>query len=274
MKKILLVVLLAVISVSFVRFLIISRPKKAPREHEQIKPAAVQLKKKAGVQRTAVKAKIAFVIDDFGYNTKNIDAFFDLGIPVTLSILPNLAYSERVALEARERNHEVIVHLPLEPHESTKPLEKHTIFCDMEEGAVELELERALKSIRVAVGISNHMGSKATENERLMTIIFNKLKEHNLFFMDNLVTSASVCGEVAEKTGIRLARRSVFLDNSSDSEYIKGQIRELQRQALATGWAVGVGHDREGTVLAIKDMIPELEKSGIGFAYLSEFAQQ
>ncbi|MFH1848233.1 MAG: divergent polysaccharide deacetylase family protein, partial [Candidatus Omnitrophota bacterium] len=43
----------------------------------------------------APSARIALVIDDFGYNTKNVDAFLGLKAPVTFSILPNLPYSGR-----------------------------------------------------------------------------------------------------------------------------------------------------------------------------------
>lgn len=217
--------------------------------------------------------RVALVIDDWGYNKKNVDRVFELGIPITLSILPNLIYSKTIALEASKRNYQTILHLPLEPHHDKMPLEKETIFCDMGREEIIKKLSRAIDSVPDLSGISNHMGSKATEDEKLMSIIFEKLKKDNLFFMDNLVTPNSICKTVAAQIGIGLARRSVFLDNESDIDYIKNQINQLASQALRVGWAVGVGHDRSETMSALEEMIPKLKKSGIKFVFLSELAK-
>ena len=218
-------------------------------------------------------AKIAIVIDDFGYSLKNLDTLFGLEVPVTISILPNLPYSGKIAEKAARHNYEVILHLPLEPREDNKPLEEATIFCSMQEEEILRELERAIGSVPNLAGISNHMGSKATADERLMTIIFQRMKKSGLFFLDNLVIPDSVCEKIAGRIGIRFVRRSVFLDNESSADYIKSQINQLKYQALKTGWAVGVGHDRSPTLSAIKEMIPQLEKDGIKFVFLSELAK-
>jgi len=217
--------------------------------------------------------RVALVVDDWGYNKKNVDRVFELGIPVTLSILPNLTYSKTIAREASKRNYQTILHLPLEPHHDKMPLEKETIFCDMEREEIIKKLSHAIDSVPDLSGISNHMGSKATEDERLMSIIFEKLKKDDLFFMDNLVTPNSICKTVAGRVGIGLVCRSVFLDNESDMDYIKNQINQLASQALRAGWAVGVGHDRSKTMSALEEMIPKLKKSGIKFVFLSELAK-
>jgi len=218
------------------------------------------------------EAKIAIVLDDWGYNLNNLEAAWKLGVPVTLSILPNLPYSWKIAKAANNKGLEVILHLPLEPYESLR-LEEGTIMIDMQDKEILRNLEKAISSVPGLMGISNHMGSRATEDEKVMGIIFGRMKKDGLYFLDSIVTSKSVCRNLSRRMGVKFVHRSVFLDNEADPEYIKGQIRELAKQALATDWAIGVGHDRLSTLEAIKEMIPELKDMGIRVVKVSELVE-
>ena len=62
--------------------------------------------------------KVAFIIDDLGYETEVAKEIMELEFPVTLSILPFLRYSEFIAEEGRKNNQEIILHLPMEPSNS------------------------------------------------------------------------------------------------------------------------------------------------------------
>ncbi|NQV04511.1 MAG: hypothetical protein HQ532_03335 [Candidatus Omnitrophica bacterium] len=50
------------------------------------------------------KGLVAFVIDDWGYNKRNIDLALEIDRPLTISILPNLRYSKYVAEEFAKAN--------------------------------------------------------------------------------------------------------------------------------------------------------------------------
>jgi len=217
--------------------------------------------------------RIAIVIDDFGYNVNNLEEVFKLDTSLTLSILPNLIYSEKIAEAAYERGYEVMLHLPLEPHEKNYSSEDGTILTSMDEKTVLDNLNKAINNLPYISGVSNHMGSKATENEKLMTIIFERIKKEDLYFLDSRVTPESVCEEVASKTGLKFAVRSVFLDNESDIDYIKNKIADLEDKAIKTGSAVGIGHDRLSTLLALQEAIPEMKEKGIEFVFLSELTK-
>ena len=218
-------------------------------------------------------AKIAIVLDDFGYNLNNLDTLFEIDSPLTISVLPNLLFSKRIAKKANEQNIEVMLHLPLEPHGEKTNLEKHTILTSMPPQKVNQYLIRAIESIPGLKGVSNHMGSKATEDRVLMGYIFDELRKRDLYFVDNLVTDKSVCKEVAYEKDMRIVARSVFLDNEPDEEYIEGQIKQMARLAEKTGWAVGVGHDRTGTVKVLAKVIPQLKDDGFEFVYVSEIIE-
>ncbi len=218
------------------------------------------------------KASAAIVLDDFGYNLRNVKDVWALEAPVTLSILPNLPYSRTISLAAREHGFEHILHLPLEPHENRR-LEKRTIMISMTDEEVAETLKWAMLSVPGLAGISNHMGSKGTEDKRVMSTIFRQMKTDNLYFLDSLVTNKSICARASREIGIRFAARSVFLDNKTDPDYIAGQITEMADKALAAGSAIGIGHDRPLTISVIKEMLPELKRRGIRLVPASELAE-
>jgi polysaccharide deacetylase 2 family uncharacterized protein YibQ len=220
----------------------------------------------------AVKGKIAIVIDDWGYNLNNLHIIEQIKEPLNCSVLPNLAYSRRVAEELHSRGFQIILHLPMEPHEKYK-LEKDTILTSMDETTIRDIVERDLASIVYAKGVSNHMGSRATEDTRTMGIVFKELKKRHLYFLDSFVSSKSVCFELARKMGLGFAKRDVFLDNKEEPRYIKQQIYKLKLKAKIYGHAIGIGHDRKITLEVLRETMPELEKEGYKFVFVSELVK-
>ena len=216
--------------------------------------------------------KIAIVIDDWGYNLNNLYLLDQIKYPFTVSILPRLDYSKRVATELNRRGVQIILHLPMEPHEKFR-LEKNTILTSMDEETIRNIIVQDLADIHYAQGVSNHMGSKATEDLRTMGIVLKELKKRNLFFLDSLVSSKTICSSLAAKLGVGFVKRDVFLDNREDPEYIKGQIYKLKKKAQTFGYALGIGHDRKITLEVLKETMPELEREGYKLVFVSELVK-
>ncbi|MCX5715660.1 MAG: divergent polysaccharide deacetylase family protein [Candidatus Omnitrophica bacterium] len=241
------------------------------------KPPAppVRIKKTVAAPIAKPAARVAIILDDFGYNYKNVEAVFKIRRPVTFSVLPNLTYSRTISRQAQEMGYKVILHLPLEPYERdriVKP-ELGTITVDMKPEQVGAVFSKDLESTPGAAGVSNHQGSEATENEPLMKAVFVEIKKRGLFFVDSLVTNRSVCKKVAKDCDIRFASRDIFLDNKEDFEYISGQMQRLIKLAKKKGFAVGIGHDRTATVAALARLMPDAEKNGIKFVFVSELVK-
>jgi polysaccharide deacetylase 2 family uncharacterized protein YibQ len=239
----------------------------------RLKKAAVIPRKKEEAPAMVKKGegpKVAIVMDDFGYNMNNLDEFFGIGQPITLSILPNQRYSRDVATSARARGYEVILHLPLEAHRKDVVEEADTIRSGMSEKDIIARIKKELESVPGADGVSNHMGSKATEDKKLMVTIIKYLKERKLYFFDSMTSERSVCAEAAAGSKVRCARRDIFLDNSSDIPYIEKQLQELKDLAFARGNAIAVCHDRKNTIIVLSRLMPLMAKEGIIFVYLSE----
>ena len=219
-----------------------------------------------------IKGKIAIVLDDWGYNLNNIGMLYEIKQPLTLAILPNLKFSKKISQDSYQRGFEVILHLPMEPKEKYS-LEKNTILTSMDKVQMLSAISNALSSIVYAKGVSNHMGSMATSDTRTMEIIFKELRRRGLYFLDSYVITQSVCQELASKSGLRFAKRDVFLDNSNDPKYIREQINKLTAKAKLKGYAIGIGHDRRNTLRVLKEVLPKLERDGYKFVFVSELTQ-
>ena len=227
----------------------------------------------AAVIKPSRGAKVAIVIDDFGYNTNNLEAFFNIKEPLTFSVLPNLRHSRDVATAAKEHGDEVILHLPLESHRKDVREESDTIKPGENGREVTARLAKDVESVPGLSGVSNHMGSKATEDRELMSEIFAYLKKRNLYFFDSLTSEKSVCREVAGAAGLRFAKRDVFLDNDNNAGAIEKQLAEVEKLAVKRGRAIAICHDRKLTAAVLARVMPQMVKDGIEFVYLSEMVK-
>ena len=217
------------------------------------------------------QGKIAIVLDDWGYNLKNSDFITGNDFHVTLSVLPFRTYSTQVAQLASQSHKDVIIHMPMEPHNKENyGLEENTLLTGMPKKTLVRLLDAAFENVPSARGMSNHMGSKATEDASLMRIVLEYLKTKHCFFLDSMVTPKSVCSSIARTLRLVFFQRDVFIDNDSDSAYIRAQLLKLSQKAKQIGVAIGIGHDRLTTTAVLKQVIPELQAQGYQFVCLSE----
>lgn len=223
--------------------------------------------------------KIAIILDDAGYSLNGTSKkLLQLQIPLTFSVLPDLKYSKEIANMAHEKGFEVMLHIPMEYCGNSKMTKedelckashnmnpyRYAILTGMSKEEVEQELEKAINSVPHIVGINNHMGSKATADEDIMSYVLDKVKTKKLYFIDSVTTSRSVAYKVAKRKGVPGNKRSVFLDNINDTEYVKERIRELIYRAKRDGYAIGIGHaTKDATAKALAEMVPQLKDYGI-----------
>lgn len=217
--------------------------------------------------------KVAFIIDDLGYEKEVAQKIIELDFPIALSILPFLKNSEYIAEEGNKNNQEIMLHLPMEPNNSDTDPGPGAIKSYMSEEEIRQAVRGSIFDFPYVIGVNNHMGSKITEDRRIMKIILEEIRRYNLFFIDSMTSKNSIAYEVAQEIGVKTAVRSVFLDNENDIEYIKGQMLEARKIALKDGEAIAIGHSRINTFYVLKRMVPEFTKAGIEIVPVSELVK-
>ncbi len=67
--------------------------------------------------------------------------------------------------------------------------------------------------------------------------------------------------------------RDLFIDPVDDRQAIEAQLWELASLAGRAGLAIGIGHDRENTLLALQAVLPRLETRGFRVVPLSHLVR-
>ncbi|HID57178.1 TPA: divergent polysaccharide deacetylase family protein [Candidatus Poribacteria bacterium] len=218
--------------------------------------------------------RISIIIDDMGRNTEAFERLVNLKTPITFSFLPGLPFTEEQSLKARAMGFDVMLHLPMEPkgYPQVNP-GKPTVLCGMSDSEIERAVEKAIKLVPAAIGVDNHMGSKATEDERVMSSVLGVLKRHGLFFLDSLTTNRSVGYKLAKRLGVPTARNDLFIDNVRDTDAVLRYLNKLADIARRRGYAIGIGHPYPETISALERNIPRLKDDGIRFVSISELVR-
>lgn len=206
---------------------------------------------------------LAIIIDDWGYANTAVEPLLAYPFPLTMAVLPHLQLSAEVSERAYSRGHEVILHQPMEALNSSLDLGPGGILVEMDPEEKIARLTKNLVSLPRASGLNNHMGSRTTEDPETMTQILQVVKDLGLFFVDSRTSSASVAPQIAQELGVPWGINNLFIDNESDVETIKEQVRKGLHLAKKQGHAIIIGHVRPTTAVALWQMIPEFLTSGV-----------
>lgn len=195
-----------------------------------------------------MRPKIIIIFDDMGLDRRALERVSRLPGPVTLSFLPYARNVDKRAETVRARGVETMLHLPMEPAGDEDP-GPHALRSDMTGAKFIKELEWNLGRMTGFVGVNNHMGSKLTADEAAMKTLLAYLKQEGLFFIDSVTTGDTVARQAGAMVGAKVFSRDVFLDAEAETaEEIKNRLRQVERIARETGFAVAICHPYEETL--------------------------
>jgi polysaccharide deacetylase 2 family uncharacterized protein YibQ len=217
---------------------------------------------------SAATGKLAVVIDDAGRDLESQHIYENLGIPMTLAVMPDQVHTREAAASWAAHGLPVIVHQPMESVSGVR-MENKAILTSMTDWEISQIMKDSLSQVPEAVGINNHQGSKATADRRVMNEVMNVLHKRGMFFFDSRTNTVTEADAAAAAYGVPYARNNLFVDNSSDIADIEAMIREAANRAKANGTYIIIGHCRPNTAAAFRTMVPKLEAEGIRFVYLS-----
>lgn len=218
-------------------------------------------------------SKVAIIIDDFGYYDNSTTAkFLALDYPLTLSIIPGQKFSAKIAQDARQFDKTIMIHLPMEALEEKVENGDYTITTSMPDSVIARRVHQAILALPEAVGVNNHMGSKATSDSRVMNIVIKSLKPKGKFFVDSRTTGKSVAKQIAQNQALRFAANDGFLERNrnEDKDYIQRKLAAIAKIARRRGSAIVIGHPYKETLAALTEALPKLEKQGFQIVSVTE----
>lgn len=222
---------------------------------------------------TETSSRIAIVIDDFGNRMKGTKEMLELPVHLTAAVMPFLPSTREDAELAHAKGHDVIVHLPMEPVRGNPNwLGPKAILTSLPDEEIRKRVEEAIADVPHAVGMNNHMGSKATANERVMRVVLQVCKEKGLFFLDSRTSYKTVVPKVARELGVPLLQNDVFLDDVYTANHVARQLAVVRKKLEKDEKCVVIGHVGPPGLItsgALKSAIPELQKK-VKFVTLSQ----
>ncbi|MGE0255516.1 MAG: divergent polysaccharide deacetylase family protein [Alphaproteobacteria bacterium] len=215
---------------------------------------------------------IAVIIDDMGVDQRRSARAVALPAPLTLSYLSYADNLPSQTAAARAARHELMVHVPMQPHDSAVSPGQHVLEVGMAAAEIERRLAWALDRVPGAVGANNHMGSAFTEDAAGMRTVLGLLAARGLLFVDSRTSSATAVPKVMRDFPLPVLGRDVFIDHDPAADAVRAALVEVEETARHRGQAIAIGHPRDATLAALADWLPGLAARGFALVPVSALA--
>ena len=213
--------------------------------------------------RSEGKPAIAIVIDDLGLDRVRTKQAIALDGAVTLAFMTYAEGLHDWTGAARERRHEFLVHVPMQPLSPTTNPGPHALTVDLAHPEILERLRWGLERMEGYVGANNHMGSCFTESASGMDVVLAELKTRGLLFLDSVTTGHSACASCAASVRIPFAERNVFLDNETTTAGVSKQLAAVEAVARKHGAAIAIGHPHDATLATLAEWLPAASARGV-----------
>jgi polysaccharide deacetylase 2 family uncharacterized protein YibQ len=223
-----------------------------------------------GGAQAAPHPRVAIMFEHAGGSLAELEPIYAMHEPFGLGVFPHMRFSAQIAHEAAARGLVPMLHLPMEPRNPADigPV-SGGVWVRMSDAEIAQVVEGDLASVPGIMGVSNHAGSRATADPRVMAATLRVIKAHGLWFEENHTTASSVATSVAKRLGLRTVLVTTYLDDPPVN--IESKVRALIATATSRGWAVAVGHITTGTPQVVRRLLPEFRRAGIVFVPVTEF---
>ena len=217
-------------------------------------------------------AQLIFVFDDGGQNLNHLDAFLNLPFPITVAVLPKLAYSKESAKKIRASGNELMLHQPMQAINKSVNPGPGAITPEMDEDQIIATLFTNINEIGPVAGINNHEGSAITADAEKMEIVLKVASENGIFFLDSRTNVETKVPYVAGEMGYTYYERNIFLDNTKTKENALSELKKGLTIANKNGSVIMIGHVWSADFLPafLKEIYPELKEKGYTFSVVSK----
>ncbi len=246
-------------------------PEAAPAPDPSVSPAWMVAAVPVSVPRD--RPMVAIIIDDLAVDQVRSRRAIDLPGPLTMSFLPYGSNLDELAAAARERGHEIMVHLPMEPHDPEADPGPHALMNALDADEIRARLKLNLTAIDGYVGVNNHMGSKFSSWEQGMRPVMEAIRRRGLIYVDSLTTPETVAADLATSMEVPYLARDVFLDYDGLPATVEQQLGRLERIAKVRGYAIGIGHPYDGTLEVVNRWLETAADRGFAVVPVSTIAR-
>ena len=221
-----------------------------------------------GFKRADRKPRIALIVTNLGLSATYTKAALKL-LPedITLSfshVAPRLKSWIR---EARQKGHEVLMDIPMEPLGFPKnDPGRATLLTSSNEVENLNRLEHVMKKAGGYVGLLGTLGTKFMLHSETFLPILKTIKQRGLIYVDSRSTSRSLGPELASSIQLPRAFNNIFIDKEPSNQKIQSKLDELEKIALNKRFAVGIAQPFPLTIEILSQWAEKLKAKQISLA--------
>jgi polysaccharide deacetylase 2 family uncharacterized protein YibQ len=219
-------------------------------------------------------ARVAIVIGGLAVSqTGTQAAIAKLPAEVTLGFAPQGNSIGRWMQAARQRGHEIVMQVPLEPFDypNVNP-GRNTLTVAATPDENLQNLHWALSRTTNYAGVMNYMGARFSTDAAAMRPLMAELGKRGLAYVDDGSSARSLAPDLALKDGVPFVAGDTSIDAVRDRGAILKKLDELEATARAKGFAVGIGSAFDLTVDTVSSWVIEAKKRGIEIVPISAVA--
>lgn len=211
---------------------------------------------------------VSIIVGGLGINYAHTRSAIDeLPPEVTLSFAPHARGLQTWIRRAREAGHEVLIELPLEPHDHGR-VRPHpsTLRSDLDAGANTARLEALLSQVHGYYGVINYQGDKFVTSEPAAETLFSALKSRGVAFFEDGSLKGTTLRTAAAEAGARYSRADYVIDARIEADAMRGQLMALETAARENGGALGTAIAYPLTLDIVKEWTDQLAEKGVTLA--------
>jgi polysaccharide deacetylase 2 family uncharacterized protein YibQ len=160
---------------------------------------------------------------------------------VTLGFAPYGRDLEHQVANARDKGHEVVLQLPMEPYDYPQTnAGAHSLLTSASPAENQDHLHWLMSRFTGYSGVANFLGAKFTADEASLTPVLQEIAARGLYFADDGTSAQSLATLLAPKLGLEAAKADVVLNSSQRTGALASDLLQLEAKARDKGIAVGI----------------------------------
>lgn len=188
------------------------------------------------------RPRIAIMVGGLGISAQaTADAISRLPSSVTFGFAPYGNDLERMVAHAREKQHEIILQLPMEPFDYPDNDPGPQTLLTTLQGSQNIDrLHWFMSRFSGYVGIANYMGARFTANQPAMTPVVEEVGKRGLLWFDDGSSPRSLASQLVAAAGGAFVKADMVIDQVATPADIDGALASLEAIARERGNAIGV----------------------------------
>lgn len=211
---------------------------------------------------------IAIIIGGLGFNQNaTTQAIDELPAEVTLSFVPYAQNLQSWIDRARQRGHEVMLELPMEPFDpdadDTGP---QTLLASATPQQNVQRLEQLLSRGAGYFGVTNYQGARFATSAQASAPVVQALRRRGLSFISSGIGQRTALGIEAQRANLPNTAADRIIDARREADAIDDQLLNLEALALQNQSAIGAGFAYPVTMEQVGRWARDIEARGYQLA--------